>query len=362
MIQIVKFEFGKILHKRVVYAALVILIIMGGAMCNGRGFNVQVALRPDGSGYLEGREAIDYNKAVAAKYEGELTIDKIKEILETYAPDVEDAGFWVVNNTYNIISSFWTEYDGNYNGMTIEEAFPKYLDERPLVLGYNEGWLGFLETGMYMMVFVGFLLVIALSPVFSEEYTRGTDALILTSRHGKGKCALAKILASYLFTLLATGILLISAGIYWLWGFGMEGAGASVQMNTHFTFTGVPYFLTNLETAVYCIVLWLGGSLILTGMILILSALCRSSFITLIAALTCYTVPAMFGQIGVLPQILSLNPIWDFLAEVPVMIPKFSLGGGEEISYVWVVAVFAIIVTGLAFVCGRRIFARHQVA
>ena len=112
----------------------------------------------------------------------------------------------------------------------------------------------------------------------------------------------------------------------------------------------------------YCLLLWLSGSLILTGMILLLSALCRSSFITLIAALACYMIPSMFGQMGIPPQILSLNPIWDFLAEQPLMIPRLSLGGGAGLSYVWVVAGYALLVTGLAVVFGRKIFARHQVS
>lgn len=362
MIRMIKFEFEKIICRKIVYAAIAFLVIMGIAMCNGRGINVQASLRPEGSGYLEGREAIAYDRETAARYEGELTMDKIREILEVYAPDAEDAGFWLVNNTYDTISTFWGGIDGSYNEMSVEEAFPDYMDERPFVLGYSEGWMNFLDTGIYMMVFLGFVLVIALSPVFSEEYTRGTDALILTARHGKGRCAWAKIIASYLFTLLSAGILLLLLGLYWFLNFGLDGAGASVQLNRHFIFTGVPYFLTNLETSVYCVFLWTGGSLILTGMVLILSTLCRSSFITLIAALACYTIPSMFGQMGVPPQILSLNPIWDFLAEQPIMIPRLSMGGGADISYVWVVVASALLVTGAAFVFGRRIFARHQVS
>ena len=137
-----------------------------------------------------------------------------------------------------------------------------------------------------MMIFIGCLLVIALAPVFSEEYTRGMDALILTSRHGKRKCAWAKIIASYLFTFLSVGV--------WL-----DGSGASVQINNHFLFFDVPYFLTNMGAAGYCLILWIGGSLILTALVLLLSALCRSSFAAVIAALACYVLPSTLGQMGV---------------------------------------------------------------
>lgn len=360
MIRMIGFELEKIVNRRVVYAAIVFLVIMCGTMCTGRGVGAQVALKEEG-GYLEGRAAVAYDKEVAARYEGVLTEEKVEEILTTYAPDAVDAGFWLVNNTYDTMSMFWGENDGSYNGGSIGGAFPDYLDEKPLVWGYNTGWMSFLETGMYTMVFVGILLVIALSPVFAEEYTRGTDALILTSRHGKRKCAWAKIIASYLFTLLTVGIFLLFIVLCYLQGFGLDGIDASVQLNTHFVFGGVPYFLTNGGTALYCLILWFGGSLTLTALVLLLSALCRSSFITLIAALACYGIPSMLGQLGVPRELLSLNPIWDFLAEQPVMIPKLSLGG-IEVSYVWVVAVFAFVMTAVAFVFGKKIFARHQVS
>lgn len=360
MLQMIRFEFGKIFNRRIVYAAIIFAGILTGALCQGRGAGAQIALRPEG-GYYEGREAVAYDREVAARHEGEITVEKIKEILETYAPDSQDAGFWLVNDTFNTISRFWGEVDGSYNGVSVEEALPEYLDERPLVLGYSAGWVSFLETGMYIMVVMGFLLIIALSPVFSEEYTRGTDALILTSRHGKRKCAWAKVIASYLFTLLTVGVFLVFISISYLAGFGLDGAEGSVQINNHFLFTDVPYFLTYMQTAGYCLVLWLGGSLILTALVLILSALCRSSFITLIAAMACYLIPTLFGQMGVPKWILSLSPIWEFMAEIPVGIPLFSLSGGAEFSFVWVLALFALAAAALSFVLGGKIFAGHQV-
>ncbi len=361
MIWMIRFEFEKIFNRKIVYAAIAFIIIMGAAMCIGRGAGAQKVLKPDG-GYLEGREAVEYDKEIAARYEGILTGEKVDEILETYRPKEEVELWWMVNNVYNTVSGKWGEGDETYDGTDILSVFPDYQDKRPMILGYSEGWLNFLETGQYMMVFIGFLLVISLSPVFSEEYTRGTDALILTSRHGKRKCAWAKIIASYLFTLLIVGVwLLIQSFVYWR-DFGLDGSGASVQLNNHWTFANVPYFLTNMGAAGYCLVLWIGCSLILTAFVLLLSVLCRSSFATVIAALACYAIPAMFGQMGVPPQLLSLNPIWGFLSEAPLAIPKLSLSGGVQVSYVWVVAAFALVMTAAVFVYARKIFAKHQVS
>ncbi|MEH2953560.1 ABC transporter permease subunit [Candidatus Merdisoma sp. JLR.KK011] len=360
MMRLIRFEFEKIVNKKIVYAVIAFILIMGCAMCTGRGAGAQIVRKPDGS-YLEGREAVRYDKEIAAEYEGVLTEEKVEEILKTYSPNAEDGSFWGINNIYNSLVSHWGEMDGTYDGTDVLSEFPNYRDDRPMVLGYNEGWLSFLETGAYMMIFIGCLLVIALAPVFSEEYTRGTDALILTSRHGKRKCAWAKIIASYLFTFLSVGVwLLFQSFVYWK-DFGLDGSGGSVQINNHFLFYDVPYFLTNMGAAGYCLILWIGGSLILTALVLLLSALCRSSFAAVIAALACYALPSTLGQMGVPAEILSLNPTWDFLMETPMTIPKLSLMGGVQVSYVWVTAAFGLGMSVLSFVLCRRIFAKHQV-
>ena len=43
------------------------------------------------------------------------------------------------------------------------------------------------------------------------------------------------------------------------------------------------------------------------------------------------------------------------------MIPKIWTESGAGLSYVWVIVVFALLMTGLSFRLGRRIFAGHQV-
>ena len=118
MIRLIRFEFEKIFNRKTVYAAIAFIAIMGGAICTGRGAGGQIVLNSDGS-YLEGREAIERDKEIAAEYEGILTEEKVEEILETYRPDTEDGGFWLVNNIYNTLSSHWGEADGSYDGRDI---------------------------------------------------------------------------------------------------------------------------------------------------------------------------------------------------------------------------------------------------
>ena len=208
---------------------------------------------------------------VAAEYEGELTEEKIQDILERYAPGTPDGGFWTINSTYNTVQNSFGNMDGSYNGLTVEEAFPDYQGEKPLLLGYSSGYTGFIIMGMYLMTGFGFVLIIALAPVFSEEYSRKTDALLLTSRHGKRLCGWSKILASYLFTLLTAGVFLLTMIGAFLAGFGLTGGESSIQLNDSFLLEDVPYFMSCMDAAFDCLVLWLAGALILTALTLVLS-------------------------------------------------------------------------------------------
>ena len=294
---------------------------------------------------------------MAAEYEGILTEEKARSILERFAPGTQDGGLWTVNSIYNAVQHFFGNLDGSWNGLTVEEAFPDYQGEEPLILGYTDGYTGFIMMGMYLMVTLGFVLIIALSPVFSEEYSRGTDALILASRYGKSRCSRAKILAAFLFTLLTVGICFLVMIVLFAAGFGLTGGDSSIQLNSRDLLYSLPYSMTCLEAAASCLVLWLAGALILTALTLILSAVCRTPFLTLIAVLTLYLLPMLGPTIHIPRGLLSLTPFWCFLSEWTLTFPKLFDG---EFSWIWIPVLLAVILIPLALNLGRRIFARHQ--
>ncbi len=72
----------------------------------------------------------------------------------------------------------------------------------PLQYGYYKGW-EIIISSFELFMFAVLAVCIALAPVFSGEYQSGTDAVILSGRYGKTKLIKAKIMASYLFGLLA---------------------------------------------------------------------------------------------------------------------------------------------------------------
>lgn len=358
MIRLIGYEFGKIVKRRIVLVSLAFLTVLAAMLYMENGPQSVICLMPDGR-YLGGREAIVWEKQMASEYKGDLTEEKVREILEKYTPDAEDEmrGVWTVNAVYNAIQHSFGNLDGSYNGLNVEEAFPDYEGETSLRLGYSEGYAGFINMGMSLMVGLGFVLVICLAPVFAEEYSRKTDALILVSRYGKNRCALAKILAAYLLALLVTGIIFSTMTGLFLGAFGWTGGESSIQINSRYLLQNVPYFMTCKEAVRDSMVLWIAGILLLTALILLLSVLCRTSFITLIAALAVYTLPMAGLNLHIPKEILSFTPFWCFLSENTLTIAKAFNG---ELSWIWGPFLLAVVCVPAVMYFGQKVFAGHE--
>lgn len=280
-------------------------------------------------------------------------------ILEQYTPDAEDEmrGVWVVNAVYNTVQHSFGNLDGSYNGLTVKEAFPDCEGENGLILGYTEGYAGFILMGMKLMAALGFVLVISLAPVFSEEYSRKTDALILTSRFGKNRCALAKILAAYLLTVLLKGLILVVMTGTFLAAFGQSGGESSIQLNSRYLLQEVPYFMTCAEAVRDSMILWMAGVLLLTALVLLISVLCRTPFLALIAGLTVYTLPMMGLNLHIPREVLAFTPFWCFLSENTLTLSK-ALGG--RLSWAWPPFLLAAAAVPFTLHVGQKLFARGQ--
>ena len=98
MIRLIGFEFGKIFKRRIVFAALGMLVVFGIMLYMGNGPQEVISRLPDGT-YIGGAEAIAYDKKVAAEYEGVLTEEKARSILEQYAPEAPDGGQSRISST-----------------------------------------------------------------------------------------------------------------------------------------------------------------------------------------------------------------------------------------------------------------------
>ena len=100
----------------------------------------------------------------------------------------------------------------------------------PFIYEYTDGWSNVWEYAYTINYMLLLLLAISLSNVFSIEYYRKTDAIILCSQYGKKQLFISKILAGMTFSI-ASAIILFAATLFSsLLVYGTDGFHAALQL------------------------------------------------------------------------------------------------------------------------------------
>ncbi|MDE6761532.1 MAG: ABC transporter permease subunit [Lachnospiraceae bacterium] len=114
--------------------------------------------------------------------------------------------------------------------------------ETPLKYGYFKSW-EIIMSSFELLMFAILAICIVVAPVFSGEYQAGTDAVILSGKYGKTKLITAKIIASFLFGVLAFTLHIVVACGLPLAAFGVDGWELPMQIAN----TVIPYPFTFLQ-------------------------------------------------------------------------------------------------------------------
>ena len=293
MVQLTKYELGKIIGKKMVWFMLLFLAFFQLLGYFKMGAASEKVITTEGE-MLEGKEAIRYMQEFDRRYKGELTDEKIAEIHDqVYTKEVaEKAG----NYFFSLCPDIIQYADGRFysgKGTKTTDVFTPEMGK--IQLGYHRGHSILLFQGINMMLVAGCVIVTAIAPVFSEEHARGTDALLLTARYGKTLLVRAKIAAAFLFGILICMSVVGVNGILYLSAYGTEGWDTSVQVDLTGRNWTIPYEMNYGEMLGYAVLIWLVACLLLTGMTLLISACCRTSFAAVVLAAACFVVPVWFS-------------------------------------------------------------------
>ncbi len=228
----------------------------------------------DGKTY-RGAEAIKKDQELTRLYAGTLTLDKVKQIYEEY-------GFF-----------FYDKDDktrlGNYCNWFISKEFTNFMqtdgydpgqvhfytgqdwefNAEPLLHGgirfdYIYGWSDLAEIYLMTIIVLFILLIIGLTPLFSEEYQLKTADILRTTRRGRQSGIWMKILAALFFS-----VVLVLAVTAYLWGiyldvYGTQGLDASSAL---LSFAYGYYPETAAGFLVFLFFLGLAGAILLTGLL-----------------------------------------------------------------------------------------------
>ncbi|MCM1217769.1 MAG: ABC transporter permease subunit [Lachnospiraceae bacterium] len=375
MKQLIGFEVRKMLRKPLVWAALIGLFGFMAIMEYSwvvPGY-ASVQMEEDGRRIvIEGFDAIALDQESCALYHGSLTDEKVRSIIETY--DISDAAWeagnidpdremhYTHNLLYNILAVCgFINFDGSYKNVTVEDIFG---DLAPgLVIGYSTGWECTINVLMFSFLLWGCVLVVIVAPVFSEEYTIHMDALILTGIHGRRKCTLAKIISAFLISVAGSTLLLTVGTLLMLAVHGSVGWDCSVQLGELAYFNRVPYQLNWLQLYGLSCLAWFGGMLVLTSIVLVVSALAKSSFSAVVIAFVIYAVP-MFLPWNALPESLE---VWGYLLPINQMQLRNLFGfdlftlGNLAFPPIYLAIPITVIVSVAGILWSKKGFSQHQV-
>lgn len=358
MKNLIKFELRKILTKRfsLISIAVILLFSFILAFSSFQGMHAFDGKSTEGGG----KSAVAIDKAIAAKYEGILTDEKVQKIMTEFKPTYDlqgmNAKYLYLNALQSATFSRFSDMDGNWNGLSVSDVF----GDGEIKIGYINGWLNTSQNMVKVFIVLSLIIILLIAPVFSSEYS-GVDNIILTSRYGKTKCAAAKVTASLLastfITLFVSAFnLIVAFAVY-----GKEGLDCSILFAPLGFVEGyIPFNITCGTLLKYQILLAFSSAISVTGITLLLSALCKSQMIAFFLSAAVHLMP------GMLP-ISETNALYRVIVLMPFYHSQFSsIMSVEQMQNGTLYAIWAgptaLIFLGIGAVISRRIFAKHQVS
>lgn len=176
---------------------------------------------------------------------------------------------------------------------------------------YNWGWSRLHAMQTVLPFTVGVFLLVVLSPLFSLEYAKRTDSLLLSAKYGKNRLVKAKIAAGFMIAIFSWLLMQMFNAILIFSLFGIEGAKSFVQ---NWAVNPSPYAFTYLTSYLVVMAVSFLGLLFLTSMILLISSICKNSFVSLIIASVITLLPTTHLSI------LSSNTVSKILMFFPTKI------------------------------------------
>lgn len=281
--------------------------------------------------------------------------------------DVEVAiNFYKNANNYGqmLANKYKSLYSGDKGIILAAKAEEMYTDLAENYTAYYNYDLGYWKLRNMHANYpfsIGLLVLIGLAPLFSAEYSRKTDAIILSSKHGKRKLIFAKIKAGLIFSLASWGLIeviniLIIAGIY-----GTTGAEAYWQ---NFQIDVAPFPFNQLQITLVTLATSLLGTVFLASTIMMISVFCKNQFASLLIGGIILLAPCLnftFTDNTILQSIYNFMPtrVLTAVNEWQMFDLLYSFGKAIPIQYAVIGMALLISIVSL-FLCSI-IFKQKQV-
>lgn len=185
-----------------------------------------------------GYQAVKADRKITEEFAGELTDQKVAQIIEKYGfPSVVDENYNSFQNK-NYLNSFvmqgfsdgyfyaWDNYrvaTCTYPIAETEMGKASAATGKAILLEYSYGWQVFTKVLQVGCVIGIAYILLALSPVFAEENYINTRQILFTTKEGKAKDIAAKIAAGMTIAIGAYAVIVILDFVLMWSVFGLDG-------------------------------------------------------------------------------------------------------------------------------------------
>lgn len=334
MKNIMKCEIDKIIQSKSFIGGLIVsLIVLAGILFIGFYYS---QLNISGEKIGEGTEL--YHEVVKESTGG-FTNQKVKGILANYidryqSTDIENKTFdlfsWQIGDVFfpkdediylkmneAIAQNEEIEID-QINLKTIKEiGFTEF--EKPLKIGSYVTWYDLYKVTNQLFILTSVITILICSLVFSGDTSRNMNQLLLSTKFGRNKLTISKIMASTLISIFVfLFIQIISLVSFYVYNSGFGGWDISIQTNFSLKLFSFPIEFNHLQVFLLVIALHFISVLSIVGITLYVSSLTRSPFSSLVISLCLFLLPKAlteFFKRGIVYKLLNLFPINNYNIE-----------------------------------------------
>lgn len=230
--------------------------------------------------------------------------------------------------------------------------------ETPLYSDYYGGYEAYIMGSKSLAITVLFMILLLLSPLFSNEYEEKTDQVILCTKNGKGSLCRAKLFVALVVSLLSAVLVMGLSWLGFLMLYGFQGGRVNIQVVN----PGCSYPFTLLEACCIHFISVVFASVLFGAFTAFMSARMKRSTVPVVVMGTLLTIIPMFIWI----PLKSSGFMYELLKFFPVNSVTFDFDrsfveifGMLFTPYKFIWAVSAVLIAAFSFLAMRS-FKKHQ--
>ncbi|HEK9566118.1 TPA: hypothetical protein SU065_000794 [Streptococcus equi subsp. equi] len=372
------FELKKLIRTKSVLGMFIVSLLAIFGLFYINFFNGQIS----GSSIdkIHGRDAVEINKRFAEEHTGQLSNELLIRTIKDYTLGGSSKNTVFNVYGYYVTSHFDPKFRDYYFNLKKEEtidfskitpksqtALGSYLPFKELKLGNFAPW-----NQLFLVINSAYILLLLLSvyfiaPVFSGDTAKNMNPILLTTRYGRNKLTIAKIISSYL---ISTSVFVTFYAIIlavFVWYFGLSGWDTSVQLNLYWINSNVnimafPEKMTLLGTFINLVTYQFIGLILITAITILISSKVKSPLTGFALSAASVFVPSFLMDIfqaGIPHKVLSILSV--STASTPNIMLKLAYDGFfgsfwvDGLVIVMIRLAFAFLCLYLAYLSIKRV-------